>query len=565
MRSPDTDYKNNNTLYSKDFDDIYFSVEDGLAESEFVFLKGNDLFDQWPDYQNIKICETGFGTGLNFLAAAKLFKRQAKKGQKLFYTAIEKHPLKPEIIRQSLNHWRDHFPDIFDHYLDQYPMRIHGFHPIMISKDIFLVLIFDDVLDALSQITDRQDYWFLDGFSPAQNPDMWQEDMFKHIKNLSHSQTKLATFTAAGKVKRALETNQFNVKKIDGFGRKREMITAQSINDIERPKPPMTPSSVSIAGAGMAGLSTACLLQNLGIETTIFEKNAAAFSNASSNQWGIINPRIGAARMPAFDYFNAAFSLFNRTHKNRLKQIGAIHIANDKDKQKRFEKFVHDIEWPKEHAFKKDQNIFFPDAGMASPIELCKFYAKGLNIHYGQEAIASEDTMMIYTTSHATNDVLKPSSSLPLQKIRGQVSYADIGKENPLYNLENVISCGSYIAPIRAGKICFGATFKHWDDNSAVTKEDHDYNLEKLAEINPDFAKQVTITDGWADFRCSSKDRLPIIGKHERGFLNIAHGSHGMISSLAGAYIIAYQLGLIPQPFSKTVLEALSPQRYDKE
>ena len=542
------EFKENNTPYSTEFGDIYFSVDDGMAETEHVFLKGNRLPESWNDHKHIRICETGFGTGLNFFMAASLFEKTKKKGQKLFYTAIEKNPLKQEDILRSLEKWRDNFGDVFDIFLSKYPIRISGFHPIIIKPDIILVLIFDDIKDTLPEINDKQDFWFLDGFAPAQNPDMWQDDLYENMARLSHNQTRFATFTAAGTVKRGLENAGFEIEKIKGFGRKRDMLVGQFQSDQKRPQERETYKEYKIAGAGLAGLATGYLFAQLEQKVEIFEKHKDAQHNASSNKIGLISPRIGAERIPAYEYYNAAFALFNRENKEHLNQIGTLFEPDNETKSLRFEKFNNNMNWPSEAIEYKGKRIFFKDAGTASPAALCAHYAQNLNVQFGQKIKEAD----IWATSYHQN-----FDSFDTQKIRGQVSYA-IAKN---HSLEHVHSYGAYVAPINKDHISFGATFTHWDDSEGVTEKDHAYNLEKLKLAHDD----IKIEDGWAGFRCASKDRLPIIGPHEDGYVTIAHGSHGMISSLAAAFILAYYEGLLPQPFSKTVLEAVSPQRYTKD
>lgn len=541
------EFKDNNTPYSPEFGDIYFSVDDGMAETDHVFLRGSKLPESWEGYEHIRICETGFGTGLNFLMTAALFETTKKPGQKLFYTAIEKHPITKEDAVQSLKKWRSHFGDIFDRYVDKYPIRISGFHPIIIKPDIILVLIFDDIKDALPDMVDKQDFWFLDGFAPAKNPDMWQDDLYENMARLSHNETRFSTFTAAGKVKRGLKNAGFDAEKVKGFGSKRDMLIGKFCDGESRPQEKSPKKAYKIAGAGLAGLATGHLFTQLGKTVDVYEKNERNKQNASSNKLGLISPRISAERIPAYDYYNAAFALFKRENKAQLKQIGVLITPDNEMKKNRFEKFKNSMKWPGEAIEYKDKDVFFKDAGISSPAALCEYYSQDLNIHYGQEA----ENPDIWATSYHHD-----FSFLPLQKIRGQVSYATAEK----HGLSHIHSYGSYVAPIDEDRISFGATFSREDDSEGVTEQDHAYNLNKL---NLDH-ENINIYDGWAAFRCASKDHLPVIGPYGDSYFNIAHSSHGMISSLAAALILAYYEGLIPQPFSKTVLEAVSPQRYTK-
>jgi len=209
---------------SDQFDDIYFSAEDGLAETKHVFLGGNGLPQAWQGKKSFTICETGFGTALNFLSAWKLFEETANEGQTLDFISFEKYPLTPEVIKEALSPWADHFGERIERLCAEYPLRIAGFHRIKISSQITLTLIFDDVNDAISQLMASVDCWFLDGFTPAKNPDMWSETLFQNMARLSKNGATFSTFTAAGDVRRGLASAGFSVEKQKGYGRKRDMI-----------------------------------------------------------------------------------------------------------------------------------------------------------------------------------------------------------------------------------------------------------------------------------------------------------------------------------------------------
>ena len=164
-----------NILRSAQFDDIYFSPEDGLAETKLLFLNGNGLPQAWDGKDRFTIIESGFGTGLNFFAAWRLFDDTAPAGAQLDFISFEKYPLAPEEIRIALAPWREQIGRYVDALLVQYPLRVNGFHRIYISDNVRLTLVFDDINDALPQLSvpGGVNAWFLDGFAPSKNPDMW--------------------------------------------------------------------------------------------------------------------------------------------------------------------------------------------------------------------------------------------------------------------------------------------------------------------------------------------------------------------------------------------------------
>ena len=218
---------------SKVFDDVYFSAENGLAETEHVFIKGNNLPENWKGKERFVIAETGFGTGLNFLCAWKLFKEQADPAQKLNFISFEKFPLDADEIKVSLHHWHKHFDGYLEPLTEMYPLLVPGFHRVPLDEKVSLTLIFDDVNEALPQVEANVDAWFLDGFKPSTNPDMWSEKVFENMARLSKEGATFATFTAAGGVRRGLTAAGFSVKKVQGFGRKRDMSVGCYSGEVE--------------------------------------------------------------------------------------------------------------------------------------------------------------------------------------------------------------------------------------------------------------------------------------------------------------------------------------------
>ncbi len=210
---------------SKQFDDVYFSKQDGLAESRYVFLGGNDLPDAWNNKEHFTICESGFGTGLNFLAVLKLW-LESDAGQRpasLHFISFEKYPLDKEFIENALLRWGE-LKEVLAKLLAIYPVDLsNGIYELSVMDGVRLTLIFGDINDEIPLLDTKVDCWFLDGFKPSSNPDMWSNLLFENMARLSNNGASFATFTAAGFVRRGLEAVGFNVRKIRGFGNKREM------------------------------------------------------------------------------------------------------------------------------------------------------------------------------------------------------------------------------------------------------------------------------------------------------------------------------------------------------
>jgi tRNA 5-methylaminomethyl-2-thiouridine biosynthesis bifunctional protein len=222
----------NGLPYSTAFDDVYFSSDDGLLETEYVFIQGNALVNRWQSLadNNFTIMETGFGTGLNFLCACKVWLEFAPANAVLDFTSVEKYPLSHADMHKALQHWPALKP-ISDKLLAQYTTLLNTGTATLFNDRIRLQVLFGDATDCLSKLDTKTDAWFLDGFAPSKNPQMWQQALFEKMARLSHSKTTFATFTSAGVVRRGLVAAGFKVNKQPGFGKKREMINGYFIGN----------------------------------------------------------------------------------------------------------------------------------------------------------------------------------------------------------------------------------------------------------------------------------------------------------------------------------------------
>ena len=211
-------------IYAPAFDDCYFLPGQGLAESRYVFLQGCNLPSAWQNIHKYTIGELGFGTGLNFLAAWQAWAADPQRSEQLTFISIEAFPLSAAQIAEVHTAWPELAPYV-EQLLVQYPIEPSGIHQMQFGN-VKLILVFDDVTAALKQWPEPVDAWFLDGFKPVANPAMWSEDTMLALAKHSKPGTQVATFTAAGMVKRALTAAGFTVIKTPGFQFKRERITA---------------------------------------------------------------------------------------------------------------------------------------------------------------------------------------------------------------------------------------------------------------------------------------------------------------------------------------------------
>ncbi|MDJ0821740.1 MAG: tRNA (5-methylaminomethyl-2-thiouridine)(34)-methyltransferase MnmD [Paracoccaceae bacterium] len=212
----DTIWRSGDVPVSARFDDPYYSLEDGLAETRHVFLQGNDLPARFCD--GFHIAELGFGTGLNLLATLKAWRDSGTSGR-LHFTSFEAYPLSPaDMVRAQAG-----FPALHD--IAQEFARFWD-QPQITLPDLTFTLITGDARKTLPCWHGTADAWFLDGFSPAKNPELWAPDLMAEVAAHMAPGATLATYTAAGHVRRALAAAGLEVTRLPGYGRKRHMTRA---------------------------------------------------------------------------------------------------------------------------------------------------------------------------------------------------------------------------------------------------------------------------------------------------------------------------------------------------
>ncbi len=225
--------------FSEQFQDFYFSTDGGLQETEYVFLQQNGFPRRFADPQSrlLKIGETGFGTGLNFLVTAYHFLKSTRLNSTLSYTAIEKYPLSKSQLEQVYYTFNRTWPqltaccsELLQYYPEDFNRSNNSVQFKLFAGRIVLNLIIDDAATGLKQFlalnkNQKMDAWYLDGFAPAKNPEMWHQDLFKTLAKLSRTGTTISTFTSAGMVRRGLIEAGFKMSKVPGLGKKREILS----------------------------------------------------------------------------------------------------------------------------------------------------------------------------------------------------------------------------------------------------------------------------------------------------------------------------------------------------
>lgn len=201
------------------FDDPYFSLENGLAETAHVFLAGNDLPARFR--AGFHVAELGFGAGLNLLATLQAWRCANIQGV-LHYTSFEAFPMQPDDMIRA----QSAFPELTEIARELAPCWRAG-RGVFSLPDLRFELVAGDARQTATRWGGMADAWFLDGFSPAKNPEMWGDALLAAIGAHTAPGGTAATYTAAGFVRRGLTAAGFQVDRTPGYGRKRHMTRAR--------------------------------------------------------------------------------------------------------------------------------------------------------------------------------------------------------------------------------------------------------------------------------------------------------------------------------------------------
>ncbi|MGE5566807.1 MAG: tRNA (5-methylaminomethyl-2-thiouridine)(34)-methyltransferase MnmD [Parcubacteria group bacterium] len=545
------------------YGDVYFSSEDGLAESRAVFLQGCGLAEAWIGRDRFVVGELGFGTGLNIAALLDLWRRTSEPDARLHIFSIEAHPIGRDEAARALSRWAE-IAEAAQALASRWPGRARGIHRVELPTfRAVLDLAVMDATEALSQWDGRADAWFLDGFSPAVNPGMWTDELLALVAHRSAPGARAATFTVAGAVRRGLQAAGFEVAKRPGFGRKRERLEARLPGEPE-PAPPKP--RVAIVGAGIAGASLARAFRSLGIEPLVFE----AEEGASGNPAALVTPRLDAglgppARLYA-DSFRRASALY-REHPEAVIATGARQLAvGDRDVARFATIAGSDLFEPGSMALAEGA-LTMAEALVIEPAPVLAAWApkrirervetierSGGRWLLGTISETFEADVVCLAAGHACRAF---APELPLQPIRGQASWADGFSVEP-------VAFGGYAIPTRTG-VLFGATHDRDVEAVEVRPEDNTRNLALLAKRLPDLAERLAAAPlhARASIRAATPDKLPLAGQIGEGLYVLSGlGSRGFCTApLLAEHIAAKSLGA-PSPLSSDLAALVEPGRF---
>ena len=568
-------FNEENTPVSDKFDDVYFSNQDGLAETHYVFLEGNQLWERWIHYQkaHFVIAETGFGTGLNFFAVTTLFREFRQKYpdsplKRLYFISFEKYPLALDALQQAHLAYPQ-FSHLAQHLQQHWLNPIQGCYRFHFDETT-LDLWFGDVAENLPQLgdymNDKIDAWFLDGFAPSKNHDMWNEQIYQQMFRFTKPQGTFATFTAASAVRKGLENAGFDITKRKGFGKKRECLSGQKTHEkltaLSAPWFHSQPANlneqdIAIIGGGIASLCTAISLIKRGAKITIYCEAEQTALNASGNKQGAFYPQLSDDNERNIRFYIHAFAYghqflqwaiqqqiefehefcgvalcaYNEKAESKLNKIAELNLPSDLYQSLSQTELSEKVGLPLPFG-----GSFIPQGAWLAPRQLVQhafaFLEKqGVQIKTSQKVTAlsqTENGWQITTAENKTfcHEVVvlanghkltefEQTQKLPLYPVRGQVS--QIPTSANLLKLKTVLCYDGYLTPVDQAKTshCIGAS--HVRDNATreFSLTEQQENQQKIQQNIPeDWTKEVDTSGNLARIgvRCSVRDLTPMMG-----------------------------------------------------
>lgn len=557
-------FRDDGTLVSPAYGDIYHSAAGALAQARHVFIAGNGLPARWQQRRTFTIVETGFGTGCNFLATWAAWRDDPARCERLHFVSVEKHPFSREDLRRAASHIvaDTTISASAEALADAWPTLVPGVHRLEFDAGrVVLTLAFGDALELLPKLVARADAFYLDGFAPSKNADLWSVEVFRALARLAGEGASFATYSSSGVVKQALDEAGFAYRKVEGFAGKRAMLVGEYAPRwrMRRHEPPhalpVAARRAIVIGAGLAGCAVVERLAARGWDIALIERHERIASEASGNPAGVFHPLMTrddnvASRLTRSGFLHALTrwrALEQAGHAFARSTHGMVHLAESADDFARMRDAFDALGAPSDYATLLDEGaaraylqlpvahggLLFPQGGAVWPAALsdaqCAAAGERVQLLTRTEVARLERRDDVWhaldvagnTLAHAPVVVLANAGDavrlaglrhVALQPVRGQLTLLPPGSAAPLPC--PAIGDG-YAVPLDDGSLLIGATFEPDDTDPALRAAGHAENLDRVRRLLPGLLREVPQSDalrGRVAFRWVAGDRLPLIG-----------------------------------------------------
>jgi tRNA 5-methylaminomethyl-2-thiouridine biosynthesis bifunctional protein len=604
--------------FARAFDDVYHARAGALAQAQHVFLRGNGLPERWAARPRFVVLETGFGLGNSFLTTWAAWRDDPRRCERLVFVSVEKHPPSHATLQQA--HRESPLKPLADQLADAWPPLTHNLHPLDFEAGrVRLLLALGDVADWLPELVAEVDAFYLDGFAPAKNPQMWERRVFKALGRLAAPGATAATWSVARVVRDGLAEAGFAVDRAPGFAAKGEMTVARYAPAFTPRRAPSRLAAASsareavVVGAGLAGAAVTAALRDEGFECTVVDRHPAPAMETSGNPGGlfhgVVTPEDGAHAR-----FNRAAALLAQrrfgpllgagTVPGRIDGLLRLHPGADVSGMRGL---LARLGLPPDHVQALNAHEagdragvplqapawFYPGGGWLAPGAWVRHALRDSRYLGGRAVAALRRSGGLWQTLDPAGQVIAEAPVVvlanaadaarlvgdppwPLQRVRGQVTLL----RAPL-PLQLPLAGTGYAIDLRDGRLLCGATHQPDDDTPALRDEDHRANLEQLSQLLGRPIDAQPPLEGRVGWRLVANDRLPVLGPlpvddlssarldqprfipRQPGLYTLtALGSRGITwAPLAGQVLAAWISGA-PLPLEASLLDAVDVARF---
>lgn len=604
-------------LFSPVYGDGYHSPSGALGQAEHVFLRGNGLPERWRGRPAFTVCETGFGLGLNFLALWKAWRDDPQRPAALHMVSMEAHPFAREDLAKLLARCAPApLADLAQTLAAQWPALLPGLHRLEFEQGaVTLTLGFGNAAVLARRIRARVDAYFLDGFAPERNPEMWSEPLLRDLARLAAPEATVATWACTGALRQALQNVGFDVRRAPGYGGKWHMTmgTIRGPGNAATPPPAVARHAV-VVGAGLAGAGIAQALAGRGWRVTVLDAGRGAGARA-----GVHAGHLAAALTPVVARDDNARARLSRAGGQRAwarwqglagdaapRVCGTVQVERDAGKSAALAGTLETLAFPSDWVRQVDRDeasalaglplarggVFFSQGMLVQPNRLIEALlhtpgvtvvpgqvarlermGPGWRVRDGQGAELAQAETVILANAFGAQQVLADSKLLePLPRVAQMHALAGEVTVVPAAALAGgprcIVGGEGYLLPDVGAGCVVGSTYVHGATQAQTSAEGQRVTLDKAAGLLsghfPDFDALVPGTlPGWAGWRAVLPGRLPAVGElpHAEGvWLAIGYASRGLSWSALMGDEIASRLSGEPAVMEADLAQLISPR-----